>query len=144
MCFFAVAQEQLLYVHAGGCGCKVMELQEQCLPAGKLEGKVVSYNRKESGSQKKVWFCGWSLAECAVFCARKVDFLLGHHLKHGNEHQALPGWCYGGQWPPTELFPGKFSVGTRNRFFILGWVQWCSLYTERPQDLCPQRFSRRV
>lgn len=74
-----------------------MELQEQCLPAGKLEGKVVSYNRKESGSQKKVWFCGWSLAECAVFCARKVDFLLGHHLKQGKESQALPRWCYGGQ-----------------------------------------------
>lgn len=43
-----------------------MELQEQCLPAGKLEGKVVSYNRKESGSQKKVWFCGWSLAESVL------------------------------------------------------------------------------
>ena len=60
--FAAVAQEQLLYVCAGDCG--VMELQECCLPAGELEGKVVSPDRKESGRQQKVWVYFGSLADC--------------------------------------------------------------------------------
>lgn len=62
LCLFgAVAQEQLLYVCAGDCG--VMELHECCLPSGGLEGKVVSPDRKGSGTQQKVWVYFGSLAE---------------------------------------------------------------------------------
>lgn len=55
-----------------------MEVQECCLPAGELEGKVVSPHRKESGTQQKVWLYFGLLAECdnAVFLKQERQISL--------------------------------------------------------------------
>lgn len=44
-----------------------------------------------------------------------------------------------GQWSQTVLFPGKFRLGIRKRFFIWRWVML--LEPERQQDVHPWGFS---